>query len=100
MAGLMYPKSRPVRDESYRRLVASLQCAHCGRAGPSQAAHADQGKGLAMKSCDLTCYPACADSPGRQGCHSLIGASGMFTRDQRRTLEQKYAAQTRERLGR
>ncbi len=96
----MYPKSRPVRDESYRRLVAALDCAHCGRPGPSQAAHADFGKGLGMKSSDETCFPLCADSPGRQGCHSIIGASGMFKREHRRTLEAKYAAQTRERLGR
>jgi hypothetical protein len=94
------PKKPPVRDEAYRRLVAALPCAHCGKAGPSQCAHGDEGKGLAIKACDLTCFPLCADSPGRQGCHSLIGASGMFTRDQRRALEQGYAAKTRGRLGR
>ena len=94
------PKRPPVRDEAYRRLVAALPCAHCGRAGPSQAAHADAGKGLGMKSCDLTCFPLCADGPGRKGCHSMIGASGLFTKEQRRTLEAKYAAQTRKELGR
>lgn len=95
------PKRPPVRDEAYRRLVAAMDCAHCGKAGPSQAAHSDSdGKGLAMKASDLTCYPLCADSPGRQGCHSIIGASGMFTREQRRTLEQGYAAKTRKALGR
>lgn len=94
------PKQPPVRDEEYRRLVAALPCAHCGKPGPSQAAHGDEGKGMAMKACDLTCFPACADSPGRRGCHSVIGATGMFTREQRRTLEQGYAAQTRKALGR
>jgi hypothetical protein len=94
------PKIAPVRDENYRRLVAMLPCAHCGKAGPSQAAHADEGKGLGMKACDLTCYPLCADSPGRRGCHSVIGASGAFTRDQRRALEAGYAAKTRKALGR
>lgn len=94
------PKAAPVRDEAYRRLVATLPCAHCGKAGPSQCAHGDEGKGMAIKACDLTCFPLCADFPGRQGCHSLIGATGMFSRDQRRTLEARYAAQTRERLGR
>jgi len=93
------PKENPVRDEGYRRLVAALPCAHCGRAGPSQAAHADQGKGMAIKSSDLTCYPACADAPGRRGCHSLIGSDGAFTRDQRRHLEECYAEQTRKQLG-
>ena len=93
-----FPKAAPMRSEKYRRLVASLPCAHCGKAGPSQAAHADEGKGLAMKASDETCYPLCADSPGRRGCHSLIGASGLFSREQRRTLEARYAEQTRKAL--
>ena len=92
-------KDRPVRDEAYRRLVASLPCAHCKRPGPSQCAHADEGKGFSIKASDLETYPLCADAPGRRGCHSLIGASGMFTRDQRRALESAYVAQTRARLG-
>lgn len=94
------PKQPPYRSEAYRRLVAALACAHCRRPGPSQCAHGDEGKGLAMKSSDLTCFPLCADEPGRRGCHSMIGASGMFTREQRRALEQTYAAQTRKTLGR
>jgi hypothetical protein len=92
------PKAQPVSDESYRRWVASLPCAHCGIEGYSQAAHADEGKGLAMKSSDETCFPLCADRPGRRGCHSLIGASGMFTKWQRRELEQRYAEKTRQQL--
>lgn len=95
-----YPKASPVRDEAYRRRVAALPCAHCGKHGPSQCAHGDEGKGMGIKACDLTCWPACADSPGRRGCHSLIGASGMFSREQRRTLETQYAAATRKALGR
>lgn len=84
------PKNPPLRSETYRRYVASQSCAHCGRAGPSQCAHGDEGKGLAIKASDETCFALCADGPGRQGCHSLIGASGKFTRDQRRTLERTY----------
>ena len=94
------PKRPPVRDEAYRRLVAALPCAHCGKAGPSQCAHGDEGKGMGIKASDETCWPACADAPGRVGCHTLIGASGMFTRDMRRYLETKYAEQTRKALGR
>lgn len=89
------PKLEPLRDETYRRWVASLPCAHCGKAGPSQCAHGDEGKGIGIKASDETCFPLCADSPGRRGCHSLIGASGMFTREQRRYLENKYAEKTR-----
>ena len=93
-------KAASVRDEAYRRAVAALPCAHCGRPGPSQCAHADSGKGMGIKSSDLTCFPACADSEGRRGCHSVISSSGLFTREQRRALETKYAEQTRRVLGR
>lgn len=89
------PKTKYVRSEAYRRRVAELPCAHCGKPGPSQCAHADEGKGLGIKSSDESCFPLCADSVGRRGCHSLIGASGMFSREQRRYLESKYAEQTR-----
>ena len=89
------PKQAPARSEPYRRLVAAMPCAHCGRAGPSQCAHDDAGKGMAIKADDRTCWPACADRLGAVGCHTLIGARGMFTQAQRRVLEEGYAATTR-----
>ncbi len=92
------PKERPARDEAYRRLVAALPCAHCGRPGPSQVCHVDQGKGMGIKTSDYDTWPGCADTPLRQGCHSIIGSSGQYTKDQRRELEARYAAQTRETL--
>ncbi len=92
---VVLPKERAARSESYRRLVAALPCAHCGLVGNSQAAHADYGKGAHIKTDDRTCYPLCAASPGRMGCHDVIGASGAYTRDQRRALEVVYGAQTR-----
>lgn len=92
------PKSAQWRCEAYLRIVAHYPCAHCGIEGRSQAAHADEGKGLGIKASDATAIPLCADSPGRRGCHTLIGTFGMFTRDQRRLLEKKYAQQTRERI--
>lgn len=93
------PKLKPLRDEGYRRLVAALPCAHCGIAGYSQAAHGDEGKGMAIKASDDTCYPACGPRPGNMGCHWFIGTSGHFTRDERRALERQYAAETRRKLG-
>ena len=90
------PKAAPARSEAYRRLVANLPCAHCGIVGHSQAAHADAGKGAHIKSDDRTCYPACAARPGEIGCHTLIGATGSMTRDQRRALEADYATSTRQ----
>ena len=94
------PKSAPVRDRAYLMRVAKMSCAHCGRRGPSQAAHADYGfagggKGMGIKTSDLDTFPLCADGPGRRGCHSLIGQSGVFTRDQRRALERTYVQRTR-----
>ena len=94
-AVVQVPKQEPVRDESYRRRVAALDCIHCGAVGLSQAAHSDSaGKGMALKSCDLTCYPLCGTTPGDPGCHWLIGTSGRFTREERRALERKYADET------
>jgi hypothetical protein len=94
-ATVAVPKLRPVRDEAYRRAVAALPCAHCGVVGFSQAAHGDQGKGLAIKASDDTCYPACGPRPGIPGCHWLIGTSGQIEREARRELERRYAEQTR-----
>lgn len=92
------PKAHPWRSEAYRRLVAALPCAHCGMQGHSQAAHADEGKGLSMKACDSTCYPLCGPRLGMPGCHHLIGTSGAFSRMARREIEHRYSEQTRARL--
>ena len=92
------PKQNAWSCEAYRRIVASMDCQHCQRSGPSQCAHSDSGKGLSIKSDDRGCYALCADEPGRRGCHTLIGSLGLFTRDQRRALETTYAAATRDRI--
>lgn len=89
------PKSKPWRSEAYRRAVADLPCAHCWRPAPSQCCHADTqgGKGAHRKVSDELTYPGCADSPGRQGCHSLL-ASGNISRERRAILESRYVART------
>jgi hypothetical protein len=81
-------KERPWRSESYRRLVAAFPCEHCSRPGPSQAAHADFGKGMALKADDRTCYAACPR------CHEGIGTLGWFRREHRRHLEVRYGSRT------
>lgn len=66
------PKTEYVRDEGYRRFVASLPCFGCGVQGISQAAHSNQGgngKGLGIKASDVNLFPLCATQPGRVGCH-------------------------------
>lgn len=89
------PKSMIRRSESYRRCHPSLNCAHCGRVGLSQAAHADAGKGMSLKADDGTCFPLCASSLGGAGCHVLFGASGKLGKLQRRVLEDQYGEATR-----
>jgi hypothetical protein len=79
-------KVEPLRSEQYRRYVASFPCAHCGLVGSSQCAHANKGKGLAMKTCDRRTFPACFR------CHSDIDNSRGMTREQRRDLEERYVA--------
>ena len=91
------PKGQYLRSEKYRRFVASLDCAHCGIAGLSNACHADQNKGMGLKACDSTVWPGCVSRPGgRVGCHELIGGTGLFTKSQRRTLEHVYGKATQD----
>lgn len=94
------PKEKLVRSEAYRRLVASLPCDRCGIHGLSQAAHADQGKGMAIKSSDLTCIPLCGphDGDGLPGCHYLIGSHGLLMKERRREYEAEAGERTRIKL--
>jgi len=91
-------KAQAVRSPEYRRYVALLPCWLCSAVGRSQAAHADEGKGEGIKSDDTTCFPLCATQPGVAGCHDRVGAGGVFTRDERRALEQQAGRETRQRL--
>lgn len=92
------PKAAPVRSEAYRRAVATLPCAICGVAGHSQAAHANTGKGMGIKACDLTLFPACCDRPGVRGCHSQLDQGALFTKAVRRELEPVWSADTRRKI--
>lgn len=82
-------KANPLRCEAYRRAVASLPCKVCGIEGHSQAAHANQGKGLGIKSDDRTCFPLCHE------CHQQFDQGAMFDRDSRRKLEIDWGVDTR-----
>lgn len=92
------PKAAPVRSEAYRRAVATLPCAICGVYGYSQAAHANTGKGMGLKACDLTCFPACGPRPGEQGCHAALDQGALFLKAVRRTLEPAWAADTQRKI--
>jgi hypothetical protein len=91
------PKENALRDEGYRRWVASLDCIHCGSPGPCQAAHADQGKGKSIKADDRRIFPLCAAKPMRRGCHDIFGDTGTFRQEHRRQLEDRYVRITQER---
>lgn len=92
------PKAEIVRSEQYRRLVAAMPCVICGIAGYSQAAHGSEGKGMAIKACDLTLFPACCDRPGVRGCHSQLDQGALFAKTVRRALEPAWAADTQRKI--
>src|SRR4051812_18724263 len=87
---MLFPKSRILRAESYRRYVASFPCFACGTSAGSQAAHANKDKALGMKVCDSKIFPLCATSPMRVGCHDAFDLGLDMTRDERRELEAQY----------
>lgn len=69
------------RNEKYRRLVAQLDCAHCGRSGRSQAAHSGlsvHGKGMSLKASDAAIFPLCADDFAANGCHFRFDQHQLF----------------------
>ena len=92
------PKAAPVRSEAYRRAVASLPCVMCRISGYSQAAHGSSGKGMAMKACDLTLFPACCARPGVVGCHAALDQGALFKKAVRHELEPVWAADTQRKV--
>ena len=88
------PKAAPVRSETYRRLVASLACINCGIEGFTQHAHGNEGKGMALKTCDLFSFPLCADRPGERGCHSQLDQGALLIKAVRRDVEMEWARRT------
>lgn len=88
---MIFSKLTRLRSEKHRRHVAMLACACCGRPGPSQAAHANFGKGMGLKACDSQCFPLCPD------CHRNHDQGGI-PKEQRRALEVVYVDSTRAEL--
>jgi len=92
--GIVAPiaKREPVRNEAYRRYVATFPCFGCGIAGFSQAAHPNHGRGLGQKADDTDCFPLCAPRFGLIGCHAQFDQLIDISRAERRELELKYTA--------
>lgn len=90
-------KDDALRSEPYRRLVAAMPCASCGRAGRSQHAHTNAGKAKAMKNDDRDAMPLCADGIGLVGCHTLFDQYRLILggREAHIALGARWAAETR-----
>ena len=96
-------KAAPVRNEAYRRAVASLPCINCGVPGHSQCAHSNSGKGAGIKASDLDSFPLCTVHPGAdgrllQGCHKNFDQGDLFPKAVRRELEPVWAADTQRKI--
>lgn len=91
-------KATVVRSEAYRRTVATLPCMSCGVPGISQCAHANTGKGMGTKACDLRSFPLCACQPGRQGCHARFDQGALFPKLARQAIEEAWIADTQRRV--
>jgi hypothetical protein len=89
------PKISALQNEQYMAAVRKLPCARCGVAGVTQFAHADQGKGMAIKTDCRLGWPGCGPVGVTPGCHWLIGTSGRFSRADRREFERLAGDATR-----
>jgi hypothetical protein len=91
VSGEAVQKEEASQHGGYMAAVRGLgYCMNCGRACRPQFCHADQGKGMGIKTDVRRGWPGCAE------CHWLIGTSGSYTKDERRGIEARLAHKTRE----
>jgi hypothetical protein len=90
------PKENIVVCEAYRRLVRAMPCMRCGIVGFTQFCHADEGKGMGLKTDDRRGWPGCGPHGEEPGCHHYVGTSGQLPRQEKRALEEEYGRRTRE----
>lgn len=83
-------KESALQHAGYMDLVRAMPCAHCGRAPRSQFCHTDETKGMGIKTDCRKGWPGCDE------CHFAIGTQRVYPRNERRALEARYAAQTRD----
>lgn len=86
---VLVPKENAIQHEGYMNLVRAMACMHCGKSPRSDFAHADQGKGIGIKTDCRRGFPLC------RACHHMVGSTGTLGRDERRRLEAEYGARTR-----
>jgi hypothetical protein len=92
------PKIGALQHAGYMAAVRKLPCARCGISGVTQFAHADHGKGMAIKTDCRLGWPGCGPVGVTPGCHWLIGTSGRFSRADRREFERLAGDATREKI--
>ena len=90
-------KDAPARSEAYRRIIAAMPCIHCGIAGYSQHAHANEGKGMGIKTDERAGFPLCAPRPGIEGCHAAFDQYRLLPggRDEHAEAGERWAERTR-----
>lgn len=88
----MFLKATPWRCVTHRKNVAALACVNCGAEGMTQAAHRNEGKGMAIKACDSQLMALC------WRCHSAVDQGGKYSKATRREMERGFVDLTRERL--
>lgn len=92
-------KESPLQHQGYMAAVRTLACAGCGRVGGTVFCHADEGKGMGIKSdCRLGwpgCGPHYVGAALVPGCHYDVGTTGNLGKLGRREFEAKAGARTR-----
>lgn len=77
------------RNDRLLRAVRELPCQACGvEDGTIVAAHANQGKGMGIKSSDATIAALC------HACHSMLDQSGAMSKEDRRAFEERMNLKT------
>lgn len=89
------PKQNALQNEAYMAAVRKLPCARCGVVGFTQFCHADEGKGLGIKTDCRLGWPGCGPHGDEPGCHWFVGTSGRMKREDRRAFEAQAGLETR-----
>ena len=94
-ATVAVPKARPLQNKAYMAAVRCLPCIACGIAKFTQFCHADEGKGMSIKTDCRLGWPGCGPRSGEPGCHWYVGTSGEIGKAERRAFERQAGAETR-----
>jgi hypothetical protein len=82
------PKPHTFRSAKLREVVAGLPCVCCGRVGNTQAAHGNQGKGMALKVSDAMIAALCIP------CHTELDQGKTMDKAERRAFVLEMVAKT------